>query len=99
MLTLLQSVKLLMFRYIVTPSALGLDVDDTGTDDAVPIYLFLVVLQYDLRSKSGTFTAIEFSIQVSLIAEYSDRLMIVSVEMSFKCVAKLCALMAIISMI
>ena len=39
-----------------------------------------MVLQYVLRSKLGTFTGMEFSMQVSLIAKYSDRLMIVSAD-------------------
>uniref|UniRef100_T1IFZ9 Uncharacterized protein n=1 Tax=Rhodnius prolixus TaxID=13249 RepID=T1IFZ9_RHOPR len=56
MLTLLQSVKLMMLRYMATPPALRLDDDDTTTDDVVAICLFLAVLQYDLRSKPGTFT-------------------------------------------
>uniref|UniRef100_T1HY79 Uncharacterized protein n=1 Tax=Rhodnius prolixus TaxID=13249 RepID=T1HY79_RHOPR len=55
--TLLQSVKLLMLRYMATPPALRLDDDDTATDDVVAICLFLPVLQYDLRSKPDTFTA------------------------------------------
>ena len=53
--------KLLILRYMTTPPALRLD-DDTATDDVVAIYLFLAVLQYDLRSKLGTFTDMEFFI-------------------------------------
>ena len=55
----------------------------TATDDVVAICLFLTVLQYDLRSKP-IFTGMEFSIQVSVIAKYSDRLIIVSVGISSK---------------
>ncbi|GFV65169.1 hypothetical protein TNCV_2701111 [Trichonephila clavipes] len=44
MLTLLQSVKLLMLRYIVTPPALRIDDDDTATDDMDAICLCLAVL-------------------------------------------------------
>ncbi|GFQ73837.1 hypothetical protein TNCT_146931 [Trichonephila clavata] len=67
MLTLLQSVKLLMLRYMATPPALRL-VDDTTTDCVVAICLRLAVLQYDLRLKPGTFPGIESSPQVSLVA-------------------------------
>ncbi|GFW89844.1 hypothetical protein TNCV_2425011 [Trichonephila clavipes] len=59
MLTLLQSVKLLMLRYMATTPAFRLVDDDTTTDD---------VLHYDIRSKLGTFTGMESFIQVSLIA-------------------------------
>ncbi|GFR28734.1 hypothetical protein TNCT_165501 [Trichonephila clavata] len=52
MLTLLQSMKLLMVRYMVTPPALRLGDDDATTDDAVAICLRLAVLQYDLRSQN-----------------------------------------------
>ncbi|GFU44773.1 hypothetical protein TNCV_3150681 [Trichonephila clavipes] len=68
MLTLLQSVKLLMLRYIVTPPALRID-DDTATDDMDAICLRLAVLLDYLRSKPCTFTGMESSIQV-LIAKF-----------------------------
>ncbi|GFR33931.1 hypothetical protein TNCT_432071 [Trichonephila clavata] len=69
MLTLLQSVKLLMLQYMAIPTALLLDDDDdTATDDVVAICLRLAVLQYDLRSTPGTFTGMKSFIQVSLIA-------------------------------
>ncbi|GFY11136.1 hypothetical protein TNCV_4471221 [Trichonephila clavipes] len=58
-----------MLRYMVTPPALRLDDDGTATDDVVSTCLRLAVLQYDLRSKSCTFTGMESSIQVSLIAK------------------------------
>ncbi|GFR06955.1 hypothetical protein TNCT_454971 [Trichonephila clavata] len=64
MLTLLQSLKLLMLRYMATPSALRLDDDDTATDDVVAICMRLALLQYHLRSKPGEFTGIETSIHV-----------------------------------
>ncbi|GFV85110.1 hypothetical protein TNCV_4171631 [Trichonephila clavipes] len=41
MLTLLQSVKLLMLRYMVTSLALRLDGDNTATDDVVAIFIFV----------------------------------------------------------
>ncbi|GFV45789.1 hypothetical protein TNCV_2321491 [Trichonephila clavipes] len=63
-LTLLKPVKLLM-QYMATPPALQLDYDDTATNDVVAICLHLAVLQYDLRSKPGTLTGMESSIQVS----------------------------------
>ncbi|GFR32996.1 hypothetical protein TNCT_707151 [Trichonephila clavata] len=69
LLTLFQSVKLLMLRYMVTSSALKLDDHDTTTNDVVAICLYLAVLQYYLRSITGTFTGMESSIQVSLIAK------------------------------
>ncbi|GFW62707.1 hypothetical protein TNCV_2624701 [Trichonephila clavipes] len=62
--SILQSVKLLMLRYMATPLALRLGDDDTATDDVVAICLRLAVLLYDLRSKPGTFTGMESSIQV-----------------------------------
>ena len=58
---------------MVTPLALRLDDDDTSTDDVVAFYLSLAVLQYNLRSKPGTFTGTEFSIQISLIAIWQLR--------------------------
>ncbi|GFR18979.1 hypothetical protein TNCT_276541 [Trichonephila clavata] len=68
-LTVLQSVELLMLRYMVTPPALRLDDVDTATDDVVAICLRLTVFQYDLRSKPGTFNGMESFLQVSLIAK------------------------------
>ncbi|GFR13130.1 hypothetical protein TNCT_99121 [Trichonephila clavata] len=68
MLTLLQSVKLLMLRYKAIPPALRFDDDNTTTDDVVAICLRLAVLQYDIRSKQSTFFGMESSSQVSLIA-------------------------------
>ncbi|GFV68767.1 hypothetical protein TNCV_694351 [Trichonephila clavipes] len=96
-LTLLQSVKLLMLRYIVTPPALRLDDDDIATDDIVTICLRLAVLQYDHRSNSSTFTGMESSIKVSLVAKKSNRLIMESIEMSSECATKICALMTVIS--
>ncbi|GFT01444.1 hypothetical protein TNCV_3215381 [Trichonephila clavipes] len=52
MLTLLQSEKLLMLRYMAPPPALRLDDDNTATDDVVAKCLRLAVLQYDRRSKT-----------------------------------------------
>lgn len=62
-LTLLQSVKLLMLRYMATPPAMRLDDDDTASG------LRLAVLRYDSRSNPGTCTGFESSIHVSLIAK------------------------------
>ncbi|GFQ86838.1 hypothetical protein TNCT_642501 [Trichonephila clavata] len=62
LLTLFQSVKLLMLRYMVTSPALKLDDHDTTTNDVVAIRLYLAVLQYYLRSIPGTFTGMESSI-------------------------------------
>ena len=61
-----------MLRCMVTPPTLRLDDDDPATDDVFAICLFLTVLQYDLRSKPGIFTGMKFSIQVAVIAKYSD---------------------------
>ncbi|GFR14858.1 hypothetical protein TNCT_646241 [Trichonephila clavata] len=55
-----------MLQYMETPPAFRLD-DDITTNNAIAILLGLPVLQYDLRSKPGTFTGMEFSIQMSLI--------------------------------
>ncbi|GFR11787.1 hypothetical protein TNCT_345331 [Trichonephila clavata] len=66
----LQSMKLLMLRYMATPPALRLNDDDTATDDIVAICVRLAVLQYDLILKACTFTGMEFFIQVSLIAKF-----------------------------
>ncbi|GFX01767.1 hypothetical protein TNCV_2921531 [Trichonephila clavipes] len=71
MLTLLQSVNLLMLPYMATVPALRLDDDDIATDDVVDICQRLAVLQYDLRSKPGTFIGMESSLQVTLIAKFS----------------------------
>ncbi|GFR00874.1 hypothetical protein TNCT_163791 [Trichonephila clavata] len=97
MSTLLQSMKLLMLRYISTPPALRHDEDDTTTDNVVAICLHLAGLKYDFRLKPGSFTVMDTSIQVSLNSRETDRLMIKSVEMSSKNVTKLCVLMAMIS--
>ncbi|GFW86679.1 hypothetical protein TNCV_4334631 [Trichonephila clavipes] len=69
-LTLLQSLKLFMLLYMATPSALRLDDGDTATYDVVAICLRLAALLDDLKSKPGTFTRMESSIQVSLIAKF-----------------------------
>ncbi|GFT07680.1 hypothetical protein TNCV_4046021 [Trichonephila clavipes] len=61
-------VKRLMLRCMATPRALRFDDDDTAIDDVVAICLHLAALQYDLKSKPGTFTGMESFIQVSLIA-------------------------------
>ncbi|GFW38830.1 hypothetical protein TNCV_3881971 [Trichonephila clavipes] len=52
MLTLLQSVNLLMLRYMATPPALRLDEDDIPTDDVVAVCLRLAVLQYDASDQN-----------------------------------------------
>ncbi|GFV94811.1 hypothetical protein TNCV_1028091 [Trichonephila clavipes] len=66
-----KSVKLLLLRYMATPLALQLDdEEDIDTDDVVAIFVRLAVLQNDLRSKPGTFTGMESSIQVLLIAKF-----------------------------
>ncbi|GFR32416.1 hypothetical protein TNCT_366791 [Trichonephila clavata] len=69
-----------MLRYMATSPALQLDDGDAATGDVVAIRLLVVVLKYDLRIKSDTFTGMESSIQVSLIAKESDRLMMESVR-------------------
>ncbi|GFR07438.1 hypothetical protein TNCT_290661 [Trichonephila clavata] len=51
--TVLQSVKLLLLRYMATPPDLRLVDNDTTTDDEVAICLRLAALKYDLRSKPG----------------------------------------------
>ncbi|GFV07633.1 hypothetical protein TNCV_4941351 [Trichonephila clavipes] len=58
-----------MLRCMLIPPALRLD-DYTATDKEVAICLRLAVLQHDLRSKPGTFTGMEPSIQVSLIVKF-----------------------------
>ena len=40
-----------MLRYMATSPAMGLDDDDTATDDVVAICLFLAILQYNFRLK------------------------------------------------
>ena len=53
-----------MLRHMKTPLVLRLDDDDTATYEVVAICLFLEILQYDLISKPGTFSGMDFSIQV-----------------------------------
>ena len=49
------------------------------------ILQLMMNLQFVEEEKPGTFTGMKFSIQVSLVAKYLDRLMTVSVEMSTEC--------------